>query len=105
MPRRRSENPTQRFDKTIKQLFQTLPSLLVEKLTGAQPVEVLNIEYPTVEERRADLLYRLPDGEIHQIELQSDNDDLMDVRMLEVLPAHLAKPQTPADSTRALPGR
>ncbi len=86
MPRRRAETPTQRFDKTIKKLFQTLPSLLVEWLTGQPPVELLTVEFPTVESRSADLVFRLPNGEIHQIELQSDNDETMDVRMLEYYP-------------------
>ncbi len=84
MPQRGSE--AQRFDKTIKKLFQTLPSLLVERLTGQPPVELLTVEFPTVESRSADLVFRLPNGEIHHIELQSDNDETMDVRMLEYYP-------------------
>jgi predicted transposase YdaD len=83
MPARRTQPPAQRFDKTIKKLFQTLPSRLIEWLTGQPPVELLTVEFPTVESRSADLVFRLPNGEIHQIELQSDNDETMDVRMLE----------------------
>jgi predicted transposase YdaD len=75
MPQRDSE--AHRFDKTIKKLFQTLPSLLVEWLTGQPPVEALNVEFPTVESRSADLVYRLPNDEIHHIELQSDNPDII----------------------------
>jgi len=84
MPTRRAE--AQRFDKTIKKLFQTLPSQMVEWLTGQPPVELLTVEFPTVESRSADLVYRLPNGEIHHIELQSDNDETMDMRMLEYYP-------------------
>ena len=84
MPTRRAE--AQRFDKTIKKLFQTLPSRMVEWLTGQPPVELLTVEFPTVESRSADLVYRLPNGEIHHIELQSDNDETMDMRMLEYYP-------------------
>ncbi len=59
---------------------------MVELLTGQPPVELLTVEFPTVESRSADLVYRLPNGEVHQIELQSDNDETMDVRVLEYYP-------------------
>jgi predicted transposase YdaD len=86
MPSRRStsaQRPAQRFDTTLKELFQTLPSRLIELVLGAQPVEAVTIELPSVKQRRADLAYRLPDGTLHQFELQGDNDDAMDPRMLE----------------------
>lgn len=83
MPKRNPKTSAQRFDLTLKQLFQTLPSRLIEMVLGAPPVETVTIELPNVRQRRADLAYRLPDGKLHQFELQSDNDDEMDARMLE----------------------
>jgi predicted transposase YdaD len=79
----RDKAPAQRFDTTLKKLFQTLPSRLIEMVTGGRAVELLTIELPSVKQRRADLVFRLPDDEIHQIELQGDNDEAMDPRMLE----------------------
>ena len=83
MPTRRQDAPAQQFDTTLKKLFQTLPSRLIELVMGAQPIELVTIELPSVKQRRADVAYRLPDGQLHQFELQSDNDDEMDQRMLE----------------------
>lgn len=83
MPKRTQKTSAQRFDLTLKQLFQTLPSRLIELVLGAPPIETVTIELPHIRQRRADLAYRLPDGKLHQFELQSDNDEAMDARMLE----------------------
>jgi hypothetical protein len=86
MPSRRKNpgrQPTQQYDATLKKLLQTQPSRLLELVMGAQPVELVTIELPSVKQRRADIAYRLPDGQLHQFELQSDNDAEMSPRMLE----------------------
>jgi hypothetical protein len=75
-----------RYDTTLKELFQTPPLRLLSLLAQAPVVELLTVEYPAVKMRRPDLVYRLPDGAIHQLELQSENDEAMDWRMLDYYP-------------------
>lgn len=72
-----------RYDTTLKELFQTPPLRLLALLTGAQPIELLTVEYPAVKLRRPDLVFRLPDGVVHHLELQGTNDEAMDWRMLD----------------------
>ncbi|MBI3653391.1 MAG: DUF4351 domain-containing protein [Acidobacteria bacterium] len=72
-----------KYDTTLKELFQSPPRRLLELLVGAQPVELLTVEYPAVRMRKPDLIARLSDGRIHHLELQSENDDDMNWRMLE----------------------
>jgi hypothetical protein len=75
-----------RYDTTLKELFQTPPLRLLSLLAKTPAVELLTVEYPAVKMRRPDLVYRLPNGAIHQLELQSENDGAMDWRMLDYYP-------------------
>ena len=72
------------FDATLKEFFQQQPTSLLMELTGGVPVvEFLNVELPSVQERRLDLVLLLEDGTLLHIELQSTNDGDMGLRMLE----------------------
>ena len=72
------------FDGTLKDLFQQQPTSLLLDLTGGVPVkEFLNVELPSVQERRLDLVLLLADKTLLHIELQSANDADMGLRMLE----------------------
>ena len=73
----------QRYDTTLKTLFQAPPQQLLRLLVGGQACEMLTVEYPTVRMRRPDLVVRLTDGRLYHLELQSDNDAAMPWRMLE----------------------
>ena len=75
--------PEQRYDTTLKTLFQAPPQQLLRLLVGGQAREMLTVEYPTVRMRRPDLVVRLTDGRLYHLELQSDNDAAMPWRMLE----------------------
>jgi predicted transposase YdaD len=79
-----------KYDTTLKTLFQRLPAKLLWLLTGSETAKLETIELPSVKMRRSDLVYRLPNGEIHHFELQSGNDDDMEYRMLEYYP-HLCR--------------
>lgn len=72
-----------KYDLTLKELFQQIPQKLFTILIGQQPTEMLKVEYPTVKERRPDLVCRLEDNSIYHLEIQSDNDETMPLRMLE----------------------
>lgn len=72
------------FDATLKEFFQQQPTSLLTELTGGIPVvEFLNVELPSVQEQRLDLVLLLEDGTLLHIELQSSNDRDMGLRMLE----------------------
>lgn len=75
-----------RYDTTLKELFQSPPIQLLTLIAGEAPAELLTVEFPTVKMRRPDLVFRQRDGQIRQVELQSDNDETMDYRMLEYYP-------------------
>lgn len=84
------------FDTTLKEIFQTPPTRLLEMLCGSEVVELLNIEQPSVKMRRADLVVRLKDGRILHVELQSEDEEDMPWRMLEYYPPiRLAYGQAP----------
>ena len=55
---------------------------LTPRLTGARPVELLSVEFASVEKRFPDLVSRLEDGRIFHLEVQSTNDPRMPQRML-----------------------
>ncbi|MEP7336428.1 MAG: hypothetical protein ABI977_01570 [Acidobacteriota bacterium] len=74
------------FDTTLKEIFQTPPTRLLEQLCGSEVVELLNIEQPSVKMRRADLVVRLKNGRILHVELQSEDEEEMPWRMLEYYP-------------------
>jgi predicted transposase YdaD len=83
------------YDVPLKELFHQAPQQLLRLLTGCEAVELLNIEYPAVKSRRADLVARLSNGSIYHLELQSKNDHKMLWRMLEyysLLYQHYATP-------------
>lgn len=72
------------YDITLKSLLQRQPgSGVLAGLTGLTINEWITTELPEVQTRRVDLLGRVPDGRLVHIELQSQNDPLMALRMAE----------------------
>jgi hypothetical protein len=81
-----SKQAAQQYDITVKELLQAAPPKLLELVLGAKPAEFLTVEFPKVRLRRPDFLVRTERGDIEQLEVQSDNDDDMEWRMLEYYP-------------------
>jgi len=71
-----------KYDTTFKELFPDV-KLLFKLLTNSNVVNIENIEFPSVQQRRADLIATLENGGLLHLELQSDNDDKMLWRELE----------------------
>jgi predicted transposase/invertase (TIGR01784 family) len=71
------------YDRTLRELFQTVPKALIKLLVNKEIKEVLETSFPKVEERRVDLLTRLEDDTLFHLEIQSINDSLMPKRMLK----------------------
>ena len=64
-----------RYDRVLRDLFQQDHPSLLEQLTGGVQVkEFLNVEFPKVMERRADLVALLEDGSLFHLEIQGQND-------------------------------
>ena len=70
------------YDKTLRELFQDIPYKLIEMLTKQGIKKVLDSHFPQVEEREADLVVELENGDIFHLEIQSVNDSYMPKRML-----------------------
>jgi len=74
-----------KYDTTLKELLKEVPKKLLSVLTGqdAELAEVLNVEFPQVSAKRADFVLRLVDEQIYHLELQTNDSEEMDWRMLE----------------------
>ena len=70
------------YDRTLRDLLQDIPTTFVKLLTGKNAIKMLDSRFPRVEEKEADLIVELEDGEIYHIEVQSTNDLNMPQRML-----------------------
>ena len=70
------------YDKTLRELFQDVPYKLIKLLTNQNITKVLDSHFPKVEEREADLVVELENGDIFHLEIQSVNDSYMPKRML-----------------------
>ena len=81
MPKKSKESFV--YDRTLRELFQDVPTTLIKLLVNKEIKEVLETSFPKVEERRVDLLTRLEDDTLFHLEIQSINDPLMPKRMLK----------------------
>jgi len=73
----------QAYDLTIRELLTKPLCSLLEHITGEKIKSFLDPSFPSVKERRADLLLEVENGKILHVEVQSTNDFSMPGRMLE----------------------
>lgn len=71
------------YDRTLRDIIQRLPAKLIEVLTGSRVIKVLDSTFPSVEERRADFIGVLQNGDIIHVELQSQPDCQLSERMVD----------------------
>ena len=71
------------YDPALKLIITFANSRIVQHLAGAPVRRWLNVELPSTQVRRVDLLAELETGELFHLELQSTNDARMGKRMLE----------------------
>src|ERR1035438_9192195 len=75
---------TQKHDITLKLLLGESADETLRLLgAGGKVTRWLNVEMPTVQNRRVDLVGELDTGELLHLEMQGENDLQMAVRMLE----------------------
>lgn len=71
------------YDRTLKELLQGVPKRFITMLTGYKAVKLLDPTFPKTEERRADFVVELDNGEIFHLEVQTKEDEDMHLRMLK----------------------
>jgi predicted transposase YdaD len=71
-----------KLDITLRDIISNIPHKFVEILTGKRAVKILDNTFPSVKERKADLILEMEDGSIFHLELQTNNDKDMHYRML-----------------------
>ena len=71
------------YDIALKSVLRRLTGSVLRDLTGFTVTRWHNVELPTVQNRRADMLGETRDGTLLHIELQSVNQSGMALRMLE----------------------
>lgn len=71
------------YDATLKLLFRALACVAMREITGETIEHWHNVELPNPQNLRVDLLGETADRTLVHIELQSENDDAMPVRMAE----------------------
>jgi hypothetical protein len=73
----------QRMDILLRDILQNIPEKFVYLLTGKKGIKILDNTFPTIKERKADLVIELEDNSIFHLELQTYPDKNMPLRMLE----------------------
>ena len=73
----------QNFDLLLRDLIQRIPQKFLSVLTGQKGVKILDNTFPSVKERKADLVVELENSSIFHLELQTLPDKRMPFRMLE----------------------
>jgi len=71
------------YDRTLRELFQDIPKGLIKLLSNKEAVELLETQFPKVEQKEADLVVKLDDDSIFHLEIQSSNNAIMPKRMLQ----------------------
>lgn len=71
------------MDVLLRDILQKIPEKFVYLLTGKRGIKILDNSFPTIKERKADFVAELEDGSIFHLELQTNPDKNMPLRMLE----------------------
>ncbi len=73
----------QKMDILLRDILQRIPEKFIHILTGKKGVKILDNTFPSIKERKADLVVELEDRSIFHLELQTHPDKNMPLRMLE----------------------
>ncbi|MES0335454.1 MAG: hypothetical protein SFH39_03720 [Candidatus Magnetobacterium sp. LHC-1] len=71
----------QKFDIALKDIIKDVPETFLRLLTGYETGKFIDVQFPDIQLREADIVIEAPDGEIIHIEIQSTNDRMMLERM------------------------
>ena len=73
----------QKMDILLRDILQRIPEKFIHILTGKKGIKILDNTFPSIKERKADLVVELEDRSIFHLELQTHPDKNMPLRMLE----------------------
>jgi predicted transposase/invertase (TIGR01784 family) len=76
-------NVSKAYNATSKTLFHPISTALLAILIAQRALRMESLEFFTVKQQSPDLLLTLEDGSLFHLELQTDNDIKMPLRMLE----------------------
>ncbi len=71
----------QKFDIALKDIIKDVPGTFLKLLTGYETGKFIDVQFPDIQLREADIVIEAPDGELIHIEIQSTNDAMMLERM------------------------
>ncbi len=71
------------YDRSLKELFSKIPTNFIKLLIDKEIKEILDTNFPSVHENKADLVAKLEDDTVFHLEIQSTNDKNMPLRMIK----------------------
>ncbi len=71
------------YDRSLKELFSKIPTNFIKLLIDKDIKDILDTNFPSISENKADLIARLEDDSIFHLEIQSTNDKNMPLRMIK----------------------
>ncbi|MCG6552077.1 MAG: hypothetical protein L7F77_07100 [Candidatus Magnetominusculus sp. LBB02] len=72
----------QKYDITLKDLLKDIPKVFLKLLTGYETGKFIDVQFPDIQLREADLVLEVTDGKLIHFEIQSTNEKDMDIRMI-----------------------
>jgi len=72
----------QKFDITLKDLLKDIPKVFLKLLTGYETGKFIDVQFPDIQLREADLVIEVTDEKLIHIEIQATNENNMSGRML-----------------------
>ncbi|KWT74995.1 hypothetical protein [Candidatus Magnetominusculus xianensis] len=72
----------QKYDITLKALFKDVPKVFLKLITGYETGKFIDVQFPDIQLREADVVLEVADGKLIHIEIQSTNVKDMLERML-----------------------
>ncbi|MBF0557047.1 MAG: hypothetical protein HQK96_21235 [Nitrospirae bacterium] len=72
----------QKYDITLKDILKDIPKVFLKLLTGYETGNFIDVQFPDIQLREADLVIEVTDGKLIHVEIQSTNENNMLGRML-----------------------
>ncbi|KWT94629.1 hypothetical protein [Candidatus Magnetominusculus xianensis] len=71
----------QKYDITLKDLLKDVPKVFLKLITGYETGKFIDVQFPDIQLREADLVLEVADGKLVHVEIQSQNENNMMGRM------------------------
>ena len=71
----------QKYDITLKDILKDIPKVFLKLLTGYETGKFIDVQFPDIQLREADLVIEVTDGKLIHVEIQSQNENNMIGRM------------------------